>query len=243
LWAFNEEIVARAIYASETPIVSAVGHEVDFTIADFVADVRAPTPSAAAELVVQEREAVAAEIVRFRQSISRSMAVALENFDHRLKLAVSGYAFRRASDMLIQYEQQLDDLSEHMLELQQRLLENLQIRSDTVRNRLFTARPDRMLSFMIDRLKSDERMLMEKVNRSIASHEAAFAEAAARLDSLSPLAVLARGYSIAYLQPSQAIIRDSSRVSAGDRIKVRLHRGALNCSVETTEPEGNQLNG
>jgi len=243
LWAFNEEVVARAIYACETPIVSAVGHEVDFTIADFVADMRAPTPSAAAEMVVQEREAVAAEIVRFRRSISRSMAAALENFDHRLKLAVSSYAFRRASDMLIQYEQQLDDLGEHLLELQQRLLENLQTTSDTLRNRLFTARPDRTLSFMADRLQAGERMLMEKVNKSLASREAALGEMAAKLDSLSPLAVLARGYSIAYLKPSQAIIRDSAQVAAGDRIKVRLHRGALNCNVETTETEGNQVHG
>jgi exodeoxyribonuclease VII large subunit len=243
LWAFNEEIVARAMYACKTPIVSAVGHEVDFTISDFVADMRAPTPSAAAELVVEEREAITAEILRLRQSIVRSVSTSMENLGHRLKLAASGYAFRRAPDMVAQYEQQLDDMQERLLELQHRSLENMDRKSGTLRSRLFASKPQKTLSFLSDRLKSDERILMEKVHRLLSACEAGFAEAAAKLDSLSPLAVLARGYSITYREPSGEIMRDSSQAAAGDRLKVRLHRGSLACIVHKVEQEGMPAHG
>jgi exodeoxyribonuclease VII large subunit len=239
LWAFNEEIVARAIYQCQTPIVSAVGHEVDFTIADFVADLRAPTPSAAAEMVVREREAVAAEVGRLRQALVRSVSALLETCGHRLKLTSTGYAFRRASDMLVQYDQRLSDAIERALESQRRLLENLNAKATTARNRLFTAKPDRLLSFLADRLKSDERILAERTYRSLAACEMALAGMAAKLDSLSPLAVLARGYSIAFHEPSGVVIRDSGQVVEGDRIKVKLHRGSLGCSIEHIEREGN----
>jgi exodeoxyribonuclease VII large subunit len=212
---------------------------VDFTIADFVADLRAPTPSAAAEMVVREREAVAAEVGRLRQALVRSVSALLETCGHRLKLTSTGYAFRRASDMLAQYDQRLSDAIERALESQRRLLENLNAKATTARNRLFTAKPDRLLSFLADRLKSDERILAERTYRSLAACEMALARMAAKLDSLSPLAVLARGYSIAFHEPSGVVIRDSGQVVEGDRIKVKLHRGSLGCSIEHIEREGN----
>ncbi|RJP25896.1 MAG: exodeoxyribonuclease VII large subunit [Candidatus Abyssobacteria bacterium SURF_5] len=238
LWAFNEEVVARALFACKTPVVSAVGHEIDFTISDFVADLRAPTPSAAAELVVQEREAVAADVARLRQALARSVSTSLDNLGHRLKSAVSAYAFRRPSDMLVQYEQQLDDIRERTQELQDRFLENLETRSVNLRNRLLAARPERAFSFLGQRLHADGRMLAERLQRALASREAELGGLAAKLDSLSPLAVLGRGYSIAYREPDKTIIRDSSEVSGGDHVRVKLHRGSLACTVNQVEQEG-----
>ncbi len=238
LWAFNEEIVARAIFACKTPIVSAVGHEIDFTIADFVADLRAPTPSAAAELVVREREAIAADIVRFRQALLRSISAQMEKFGHRLKIASSSYAFRRASDMLVQYEQRLEDARERALELQHRFLQESGGEIKALRSRLFAAKPDKTLAHLADRLMASERFLIERTNRVLALRGAKLGETVARLDSLSPLAVLRRGYSITYDSASGAILRDSQDVQPGARVKVRLQKGSLDCVVEQVTAEG-----
>jgi exodeoxyribonuclease VII large subunit len=233
LWAFNEEPVARAIYECETPVVSAVGHEIDFTIADFVADLRAPTPSAAAELVVRERDSVISEIARLREDLVRSVVTGLTESEHRLELVMSSYGFRRPSDMLIQYEQQLDDMRERMFELQRRHFADLENRVSMGVKRLFALRPDKVVASLRDRLESTRRMFMERIGNTIALRRAALAESAAKLDSLSPLAVLARGYSIAYF--GDDILKDSSKTSVGDRIKVRLHKGSLGCAVEKVE--------
>jgi exodeoxyribonuclease VII large subunit len=233
LWAFNEEPVARAIFECETPIVSAVGHEIDFTISDFVADLRAPTPSAAAELVVRERDVVIAEIAQFRQYLSDAVTAQLTDFGHRLELAVSSYGFRRPSDMLLQYEQRLDDMSERVLELQRRGLADLETRISTTRKSLLAVRLDKIIASLHDRLRAGSLMLRERIDNTIAQRKAALAESAARLDSMSPLAVLARGYSIAYHK--REIIKDSSQVQLGDYIRVRLHKGALGCTVEKVE--------
>ncbi len=233
LWAFNEEVVARAIYECETPVVSAVGHEIDFTIADFVADLRAPTPSAAAELVVEEREAVIAEIGRLREGLIRSVDARLTGLGHRLELASSSYGFRRPLDMLVQYDQQLDDLREHLSELQSRRLDDCERRFSTARTRLLAARPDRAMAALGERLASAGRMLFERAANALARREASLAGLADKLDSLSPPAVLARGYSIAY--HAGEILKDSAAAKVGDRINLRLHKGSLVCAVEQVE--------
>ncbi|MBI4831953.1 MAG: exodeoxyribonuclease VII large subunit [Candidatus Lindowbacteria bacterium] len=244
LWAFNEEMVARAIYACETPIVSAVGHEIDFTIADFVADVRAPTPSAAAELVVRERESVISEIAQIRDRMLRAVGLHFSELEHRLSLAASSYSFRRAQDALVQYEQQLDDLRERLVELQNRGLADLLTRISTASKRLLAVRPDRTISTLCDKLAAASRMLKERAVNFIAAREAAVSEMAAKLDSLSPLAVLARGYSITHRADTGEILRDSAAVKVGERVRVRLYRGSMGCAVETVEGQvsaGTQL--
>lgn len=233
LWAFNEEIVARAIYECETPVVSAVGHEIDYSIADFVADLRAPTPSAAAELVVEEREAIVAEIAQLRDGLLRSVEARLTEDEHRLELAASSYGFRRPEDMLVQYEQQLDDLRERTLGLQARRLDDCENRISVVRARLLVARPDRAIASLGDKAAATLQMLIERTGKALARGEASLAELAAKLDSLSPLAVLARGYSITYHR--NKILKEAAGVTAGDEVKVRLHSGALVCAVEKVE--------
>jgi len=233
LWAFNEEVVARAIFECKTPVVSAVGHEIDFTIADFVADLRAPTPSAAAELVVQERETIISEIAQLREGLMRSVEACLTQLEHRLELASSSYGFRRPLDMLLQYEQQLDDLSERLVELQDRRLDDCENRLSTARARLLAARPDKVVAALRDRLNSAGRMLAERAGNVLARRGAALAELAAKLDSLSPSAVLARGYSIAYR--AGKILKDSAAAKAGDRVDIKLYKGSLVCAVEKVE--------
>jgi exodeoxyribonuclease VII large subunit len=110
LWAFNEEVVARAIAQSPVPIVSAVGHEVDYTIADYVADLRAPTPSAAAELVVPSQEAILDQLTNSWYTIRRATHHLLDEYNHRLTNLLTGYAFARPADLVRQYSQRVDDL-------------------------------------------------------------------------------------------------------------------------------------
>ncbi|HIJ73970.1 MAG TPA: exodeoxyribonuclease VII large subunit, partial [Candidatus Hydrogenedentes bacterium] len=110
LWPFNEEIVVRAVYQVETPIISAVGHEIDFALTDFAADLRAPTPSAAAELVVQEREALVKNVQGVRQRMTQAIAYRLEQTRNRLALARSCYLFQRPEEVVRQRRQQLDEL-------------------------------------------------------------------------------------------------------------------------------------
>ena len=233
LWAFNEEPVARAIYECSTPVVSAVGHEIDFTIADFTADLRAPTPSAAAEMVVAERESIISEIAQLRDGLVRCAGGRLTEFAHRLTLALSSYGLRRPLDMLLQYEQQLDDMRERVLELQTRSLDERGNKLSAARKSLLAARPDRMIVSLRENLSAAARMLAERAGNVVVRREAALGGLVAKLDSLSPLAVLARGYSIAYR--AGKALKSSAEASVGDRIRVRLHRGALTCAVEQVE--------
>ncbi len=233
LWAFNEEIVARAIYDCATPVVSAVGHEIDYTIADFVADVRAPTPSAAAELVVREREAVVSEIAQLRESLVHFAEAQLTELEHRFDIAASSYGFKWPADMLLQNEQRLDDLGERLVKLQNRSLADRGTKIGLAQARLLAARPERAIASLRDKLIWARRMLAERAGTAVDRRGAALAELAAKLDSMSPLAVLARGYSITY--HAGKILKTAKGIGPGDQIDVRLHQGSLECVVEKVE--------
>ncbi|HET7853654.1 MAG TPA: exodeoxyribonuclease VII large subunit [Candidatus Methylomirabilis sp.] len=187
LWAFNEEVVARAIYASQTPVISAVGHETDFTIADFVADVRAPTPSAAAELVISRK----AELI--------------QRIDDLFSRLVNHMRYRTERS-----REQLRSLERHL-----RLLSPL----ERVRRQR-------------ERLREVALALQSSMNHRLALWRAGLRTAAARLDSLSPLAILARGYSVCRRLPDLSVLTRAASVAEGGRVEVLLHQGGLICRVE-----------
>lgn len=188
LWAFNEEVVARAIFASPVPVISAVGHEVDFTIADFVADHRAPTPTAAAEMVVPRK----ADLLERVQDLK-------------------GYLLREIRDRLEGEREAWAGLVRRLVDPRRRLQEN-QLRLDELSMSLWRRFQDR-LTRLKDRL----------------SH------GAGRLSSLSPLAVLERGYSIAHKMPEGSIVKDSTSVDIGDLLRITFARGKSLCRVEEKE--------
>ncbi len=232
LWAFNEETVARAIAGSKAPVISAVGHEVDVTIADFVADVRAATPSNAAELVVREKQAVADTLAALQRRLERAVARPLGDLarrvDHaRARLERAG----PAGSGRLRHRLQLLDARLHAASPFARLaahrhrLERARARLDgTIPGRLATSR---------HHLERAQSRLEGALARQLTADRHRLGALAGRLDSLSPLAVLGRGYSLTRTEAG-AIVRRAGEVAAGDAVSVLLHEGSLECRIERT---------
>jgi exodeoxyribonuclease VII large subunit len=230
LQAFNSEKVARAIFASRIPVVSAVGHETDFTIADFVADVRAPTPSAAAELIVPEKEDLSrsvAELARMvKRAVLRRIDVLRERLGHvRRRLSDPG---RQVTDLRLRLDQwvgnmvrgrmrQLQDQGNHLIFLQERLA-----RSRTT----LGGKESKLL------LERNYQGLLFTMTFLIESKRALLGSATAKLGALSPLAILKRGYSVTRSLPRYTVVKDVGQVEVGESVEVTLARGAMVCCVE-----------
>jgi len=238
LQAFNQEPVARAIAASPVPVVSAVGHEVDVTIADFVADLRAPTPSAAAELVVTAKEEFSARVARLAQRLTSAARADVQ----RRRATVHALSSRRG---LAGWHARLAMRGRHAAELTHHLRRTASAhvaRRDrayrTLRLRLEARDLRRHLSAIRSRLTA-ARVRLESAD-GIARHraQARLASVAGRLENLSPLAVLARGYAVCWNADRTAIIRSTATVSAGDRVHVRLQDGEIHCDVRGEEDDG-----
>jgi exodeoxyribonuclease VII large subunit len=235
LHAFNQEPVARAIAASPVPVVSAVGHEVDVTIADFVADLRAPTPSAAAELVVTAKDEFSARVMRLAQRLRSAARADVQ----RRRAAVHALTSRRG---LAGWHARLAMRGRHAAELayQLRRSAGAQVaRRDRVygalRLRLEARDLRRHLSAIRSRLTAAAGRL-ETADRSVRHRgQSRLASLAGRLENLSPLAVLARGYAVCWNADRTAIIRSASAVVPGDRVRVTLQNGELHCDVRAEE--------
>jgi exodeoxyribonuclease VII large subunit len=232
LWAFNEEIVARAIAASDLPVVSAVGHEVDFSIADMVADHRAPTPSAAAELLSpdqqewqQRLQAIEANLVRL---IRRKLADATTELNHlRKRLKHPGAQLREQA-------QRLDDLEQRLLLAQKNLLQRRRSELALLESRLLAQSPLPRLQQM----QRDTRQLRQRLEAAMQQRlqlaGSQLAHLAQMLDSLSPLGTLQRGYAI--ISDNQGkVISDASSVAVGDELEARLASGRLGVTVNKIE--------
>jgi exodeoxyribonuclease VII large subunit len=233
LWAFNEEALARTIAACSAPVISAVGHEIDVTIADFVADLRAPTPSAAAEMVVAAKEEFSARIDRTTHRLHAAMRADL----HRRRAAIQQLSSRRG---LAGWHVRVAMQGRHVAELSHALRRSAATLiarrtrdQQSLRARLDARDVRRNLAAIRGRLVAAEGRLIAATRRRRDGLHATLAAAAARLDALSPLAVLARGYAVAWNGDRSAIIRKASQVSPGDRVRVTLHEGELDCEVRS----------
>ncbi len=258
LWSFNEEAVARAIAACTVPVVSAVGHETDFTIADFVADLRAPTPSAAAELVVPVADLLCDQILNAESRAGKAVRYRLAQLSERLFEMGIERAAVRMSRRIGDAGQRLDEAEQSMHAAQatrsrvarQRFerLERALLRQDlavrlarqSARLSALAVRLRKALPAILDpqsaRLAELSRRLAPALRTCLDRKTSRADAAAGRLHSLSPLSVLGRGYSIVQT-PDGTVVRDSSRVVPGDPLSVRLHRGKLGVRIEMTEAD------
>ena len=214
LWAFNEEVVARAIYDSDIPVISAVGHEPDVTIADFVADLRAPTPSGAAELAVPDRA---------------EYALSVRTLDTRLRTAA---------------HKQIEARRQRLTALQERLELRTPANYIAEKRLLLDQMTDRLCVALPARLTREEQKLTVLRQRLLTAGQGGlhrrrlrFAQTVATLDAISPLRVLARGYAVATRGKRGAVVTDAAALEAGDTLHIRFAKGAANCRVTDTEEE------
>jgi exodeoxyribonuclease VII large subunit len=234
LWSFNEENVARAIVASAVPVISGVGHETDFTIADFVADVRASTPSAAAELVVQTRREFDKHVFDLRARLEGSMRYRLLELSRHVHALAARRGFRRPLDLLRQQRQRADELTS-------RLASGLRSRLETSHKRLNAARLC-VASFDFRAKIGVLRLRLQKATHELGACEQRllrlkrdrWERLSLQLQERSPLKVLERGYAIA-MDATGKIVSDAARVQIGDAVTLQLHRGRLTSEVKSKE--------
>ena len=237
LWAFNEEIVARAIYASAVPVVSAVGHETDFTIADFVADLRAATPSAAAERVVQAKEELAARVRALDERCSAALRLRLTRVRARVESAAAHRVFAAEQGRLRVQSQRVDELGRRTETALQRAVERGRAHARRLHERLEASRLDRQLGAQRERLERQRERLLLRFRADGERRRARLSRLAASLDSLSPLSVLGRGYALVWDEARSRLVRDAREVEPGAALRIRLRAGALRASVVSKESE------
>jgi exodeoxyribonuclease VII large subunit len=233
LWAFNQEEVARAIRASTIPVISAVGHETDFTIADFVADRRAPTPSAAAELVAAREDQICSAIEQLGQNLSRFIRYRIVNARARVQEQALSQAFAEVRGRLRDASTATTSAQHRLQILVAELLRGAHLRADSLNRTLEPAQLRARLREARVRFDSAYTGCTTAIERQIEDAEKRFGLATASLDALSPLAVLHRGYAIAQREDG-TLLRDAKSVSIGDSVKVRLAKGRIKATVEDT---------
>jgi exodeoxyribonuclease VII large subunit len=229
LWPFNEEVVARAIYACRIPIVSGVGHEIDFTIADFVADVRAPTPSAAAELISPDRRELLALLRTLGARMTRQLRDLLAQ--QRQRLTWLSRRMVHPGRRLQELSQRLDDVSARFASSLLGQLQGRAAKLAQIGARLNAQSPAQRLRLLREQLSTLRRRLVQSTSNGLKNYAARLSPLGRALHAVSPLATLDRGYAIVST-PDSKILRDVQQVQRGDKIIARLARGRLDCSVE-----------
>jgi exodeoxyribonuclease VII large subunit len=234
LWAFNEEVVARAIFASEIPLISGVGHETDFTIADFVADVRASTPSAAAELVVQTRNEFDKHIAVLRDALTEQMRYRILVLSRRVHELSARPGFRRPLDLLRQQRQRADEMTSRVALGLRARLEQSRKRFNAAYLRI--AAFDFRVKIAAFRLRLEKRSadLGLRAERLLRAKRERWQHLALQLQERGPLKVLERGYAIA-TDAVGNLLRSADQVQIGDFVAIQLHRGRLTTEVKKKE--------
>jgi exodeoxyribonuclease VII large subunit len=236
LWPFNEEAVARAIHRCPVPVVSAVGHEVDVTIADFVADVRAPTPSAAAELVAPDKADLLRRLDRRGATLVRAIRACAQGARRHLTLLARGLPDlpRRLVDLRLR----VDDRGEVLRRSLKRLLDGRYQQMRLHHSRLVLLSPSRTVASARQHLGQVGPRLLSAWQQGGQGRRRHLEYCGSHLEQLNPLAILQRGYAVATRLPEETVIRDAAQAPAGTAIRVRVARGRLDCEVKETGDTG-----
>lgn len=230
LWCFNNEILARTIAASQIPIISAVGHEVDMTIADFVADVRAPTPSAAAELVSRDNSHKDQSLVAKQHKLASAMRYYLAQQKQQSAQLLHRLERQHPSYQLQHQSQQLDELDMRLRRAMQHFIDTRQQAVERKHHRLQLNSPIKHLAQQKSRLERVEHKLMDAMDRKLLTMRHQLAIAAEKLDTVSPLATLKRGYSITQTEQGK-VVTSADDVKTGDLLVTRLANGEIHSTV------------
>lgn len=240
LWAFNDEAVARAIHASAVPVVSAVGHEIDFSIADFVADLRAPTPSAAAELLVPDAVAVDRHLRQLQQRLATLQQRRMQGNAQRVDHLLARLQAQRPQARLQRDRERLVHLHRRLLGAMREQQQRRQSQLDRARSRLLGQHPQQRLPLLRHRLGELTQRLRHAIERRLERDRLTLQQAARALHTVSPLATLERGYAILFDEAGK-VLRSTQGVEAGTALRARLADGELGLRVEecdATKPRG-----
>ena len=227
---FNDEGLARTVAASEIPVISAIGHETDFTIIDFVADLRAPTPSAAAELVIRSRQEIETQAASLEERLARAMRYRLLMGRQALTELAQHGAFARMMEVIHQREQRLDDLTHRMETAQRQSIDRLRRRFETISSAVRHYDLRLVLSGTRRELESWTAALVAVMRNVLLQHRVRSERLQTALESLSPLAILDRGYALIFDSEGK-LLKSASQVQVGDPISARLAHGSLDASV------------
>jgi len=237
LWPFNEEIVARAIVASALPVISAIGHETDVTIADFAADARAATPSAAAEMVIKSREELFARVSSASARLHQGIRLLVLGRRSRVQALAASRAFARAQTVLAEAQQRHDEASARLVRVIQELSRGLRERLVLASQRLAPRSLKAEVGARRGRLGAAAEMLARSLRERLRALRDRAAAAQALLSSLSPLAVLDRGYAIVHDEATGSVVSNAARLKAGRTVRVQVAHGRFGASVSWVEPE------
>ncbi len=215
LWAFNEEVVARAIYNSKIPVISAVGHERDVTIADLVADLRAATPSVAAELVIPRKEDLKARLIELDGDLKRAL-----------------------SESILNFQENVDELLHRLLLSTEHILQLNAGNISSLAKKLALLNPKNTINQYQEKISNLASQIWVRLNHFIKLREVQFTKALEKLSNLSPLNILNRGYSITFQMPEARIIKEASGVKIGEFIKTKLHKGEILSQVREVNADG-----
>jgi exodeoxyribonuclease VII large subunit len=239
LWAFNEEIVARAINKSDIPIISAVGHETDFTIADFVADMRAPTPTAAAELAVPHIDELMERLLQRKTRMLQSMNGRYRYEKQRLERAQKSYAFRYPQRLYEQKLEQVDKLTESLVRGAARLTDLKKSKHETIHNRLIRNHPNVALRDAEVKFERSKKDLQRAMGQIFLKKQTEFERILATLQALSPLKIMERGFSLVYSEDN-VLIKSVKQVKENEPLQIQLTDGILLCNVQNIKESENR---
>lgn len=236
LWAFNEEVVAQAIHTSDIPIVSAVGHETDFCISDFVADVRAATPTAAAELLSPDMQHIQRQLLALQQQLISRVK---QSFTLRkLELNSTVNRLQHPGSKLREYMLSLDHLDTRLHSTFNNTLKNKLNKLTSQSHRLAKHAPDRKITDLKTRLETERKRLIDLTDQTLRNMDTRLQNSRVALDIVSPLATLNRGYSIT-LNSSNNVIKSNKQLNKGEKIKTQLSNGVIYSTVEHCESVDN----
>ncbi len=236
LWSFNEEAVARAIFHSKVPIISAIGHETDTTISDFVSDLRAPTPTGAAELAVPSMQELIERIETLKRSLQRIMKESLLRHRQSLQHLQQSYAFRYPAQLLLQKEQELDHHDERLKKEFQNLLDDQRERVSQIEARLHIQHPKRELNDAVEKLKQIVKRNHRLMSQIIEKKSFELSASIDQLSLLNPLHIMKRGFAIPYTSDG-TVVSSVRQVDEKDQLTIHVADGRLDCEVCSIEEE------
>jgi exodeoxyribonuclease VII large subunit len=236
LAAFNHEGLARAVADSKIPVISAIGHETDFSIMDFVADLRAPTPSAAAELVIRSRQEIEAQAEDLYRRLERAVRYRLLMARQELTERAQHGAFARMMDGIHRRQQKLDEQRFRLEKAERQLLERSHRRSESAAAAVRHYDARRRLAAIRQRLEAQVASLAAATHRRLLESRAALDRRTASLEALSPVAILNRGYALVFDAKGQ-LVKDAARLKAGDELSARLARGRVHARVTASQSD------